>query len=44
MVCKWSHTGAAILRRLAQECDILVESFPSGYQVSPEEGMHNEPL
>jgi crotonobetainyl-CoA:carnitine CoA-transferase CaiB-like acyl-CoA transferase len=26
-----SQTGAAILRRLAQECDILVESFPPGY-------------
>jgi CoA:oxalate CoA-transferase len=24
-------TGAGILRRLAQECDILVESFPPGY-------------
>ena len=26
-----SQTGAAILRRLAQECDILVESFPPDY-------------
>jgi CoA:oxalate CoA-transferase len=26
-----SQTGAAILRRLAQECDILVESFRPGY-------------
>lgn len=26
-----SHTGAAILRHLAQECDILIESFPPGY-------------
>jgi CoA:oxalate CoA-transferase len=25
-----SRTGAAIIRRLAQECDILVESFPPG--------------
>jgi len=24
-------TGASILRRLAQECDVLVESFPPGY-------------
>src|SRR5262245_58077353 len=26
-----SQSGAAILQRLAQECDILVESFPPGY-------------
>src|SRR6266853_3331995 len=26
-----SQTGAFILHRLAQECDILVESFPAGY-------------
>src|SRR5919108_655784 len=26
-----SPTGAVILRRLARECDILVESFPPGY-------------
>jgi CoA:oxalate CoA-transferase len=26
-----SQTGAAILRTLALECDILVESFPAGY-------------
>ena len=26
-----SQKGASILRRLAQECDILVESFPAGY-------------
>jgi CoA:oxalate CoA-transferase len=26
-----SRTGAAILRRLVQECDILIESFPPGY-------------
>jgi CoA:oxalate CoA-transferase len=26
-----SQTGAAILRCLAQECDILVESYPPGY-------------
>ena len=26
-----SEKGASILRRLAQECDILVESFPVGY-------------
>jgi CoA:oxalate CoA-transferase len=26
-----SQTGAALLRRLAQECDILVESFRPGY-------------
>ena len=26
-----SQTGAAILRGLVQECDILVESFPPGY-------------
>jgi CoA:oxalate CoA-transferase len=26
-----SQTGSAILRRLAQECDILVESFPPAY-------------
>jgi len=26
-----NQTGAFILQRLAQECDILVESFPAGY-------------
>src|SRR5262245_11735448 len=26
-----SQTGAAILRGLARECDILLESFPPGY-------------
>jgi CoA:oxalate CoA-transferase len=26
-----SHTGIALLQRLVQECDILVESFPPGY-------------
>src|SRR5712692_6027833 len=26
-----SHTGAFMLQRLAQECDILVESFSAGY-------------
>jgi CoA:oxalate CoA-transferase len=26
-----SRTGAAILRRLVQECDILIESFPPGH-------------
>ena len=26
-----SQTGATILRRLAQECDLLIESFPPGY-------------
>src|SRR5262245_47054223 len=26
-----SQTGAAILRTLVLECDILVESFPAGY-------------
>jgi CoA:oxalate CoA-transferase len=26
-----SRTGATILRRLVQECDILIESFPPGY-------------
>jgi crotonobetainyl-CoA:carnitine CoA-transferase CaiB-like acyl-CoA transferase len=26
-----SRTGASILRRLAQECDLLLESFPPGY-------------
>jgi CoA:oxalate CoA-transferase len=26
-----SQTGALILQRLAQECDILVEGFPAGY-------------
>src|SRR5712691_3582531 len=27
-----SQTGMCIAQRLAQECDILVESFPAGYQ------------
>jgi crotonobetainyl-CoA:carnitine CoA-transferase CaiB-like acyl-CoA transferase len=26
-----SQTGALLLQRLAQECDLLVESFPAGY-------------
>src|SRR4030095_9279228 len=26
-----SQTGALILQRLAQECDILIEGFPAGY-------------